>query len=690
MTSPLLQLGSLYERRKTAGAALDSTPVSKISTSDDSPNRPLVTSNSRTMLKYFKKVVDEKSWLPNRITEYHPNIRESVRRKYYSNGPCQPRLDEFPQRKIDGKLRRFNHSWFKEFGWLEYSVSVDASFCLCCYLFKNEMGHQGGGDTFVTEAKLDYSIRLNASIDCIRWLLAQGLAFRGHDESDKSRNQGNFLELLKFLANHDENVLKNAPINLQLTSPRIQKEIVHACAFETTKAIIKELGDGFFCVLLDDSRDVSTKEQMTVVLRFVDKNGCVVERILGFKHVMCTTAISLKGALEEILNSHGLNMSMLRGQGYDGATNMKDNLREKQSKRIVKALENEEITSGRGLNQESTLIRHCDTRWSSHYNTILSLIYLFDSVIDVLRVIVNERTISNQRGEASRLVKDMLSFDFSFDLHLMKKILRITNYLSQALQKKNQDIVNAMNLVDISKKRLQEMRDNGWDKLVEEVSIFCIKHKIEAPDIDDVYVNGKRPKRRVEEMTNSHRYRVEVFNIVIDMQLLELNDRFNEVNTELSLCVACLNPSDSFKAFNKDKLVRLAAFYPNDFQGIEVWALSEQLENFVLDMRSYMNTSNVNGLGDLAQKLVESNRDKVYPLVYKLITLALILPVGTATVERAFSTMNIVKIRLRNRMSDEWMNDNLVIYLEKDLFKQVSNEAIIHKFHKIGNRRGQL
>ncbi|KAL6565682.1 hypothetical protein OROHE_004737 [Orobanche hederae] len=413
------------------------------------------------------------------------------------------------------------------------------------------------------EAKLDYSIRLNASVDCIRWLLAQGLAFRGHDESDKSRNQGNFLELLKFLANHDENVRK----------------------------------------------------QMAVVLRFVDKNGYVVERILGFKHVMCTTAISLKGALEELLNSHGLNMSMLRGQGYDGASNMK----------------------GEFDGLKSLILKENKTAYYVHYFAH----QLQLSLVDVAKNHI--RTISNQRGEASRLVKDMLSFDFSFDLHLMKKILGITNDLSQALQKKNQDIVNAMNLVDISKRRLQEMRDNGWDKLVEEVSIFCIKHKIEVPDMDDIYVSGKRPKRRVEEMANSHRYRVEVFNTVIDMQLLELNDRYNEVNTELLLCVACFNPSDSFKAFNKEKLVRLAAFYPNNFKGIEIWALSEQLENFVLDMRSYMNTSNVNGLGDLAQKLVKSNRDKVYPLVYKLIALALILPVATATVERAFSSMNIVK-----------------------------------------------
>jgi Domain of unknown function (DUF4371) len=45
-----------------------------------------------------------------------------------------------------------------------------------------------------------------ASLDCIRFLLRQGLAFRAHDESKDSKNQGNFLELMKFLADHNPNV----------------------------------------------------------------------------------------------------------------------------------------------------------------------------------------------------------------------------------------------------------------------------------------------------------------------------------------------------------------------------------------------------------------------------------------------------------------------------------------------------
>jgi len=59
-----------------------------------------------------------------------------------------------------------------------------------------------------------YRIRLKYTLRCLKFLLHQGLAFRGHDESEESSNRGKFIELLKFLAANskevDKYVLKNA------------------------------------------------------------------------------------------------------------------------------------------------------------------------------------------------------------------------------------------------------------------------------------------------------------------------------------------------------------------------------------------------------------------------------------------------------------------------------------------------
>lgn len=544
--------------------------------------------------------------LRKQITEYPVKIRDEVRRAYVLKGPFQPRDHPFPQKRIGNYDRRFIEDWFDEFpNWLEYSIAKDAAFCLCCYLFKSGLEDGDPGDSFVCggfsnwkkkerlyahigglksyhnlawtkyqnilnqkqhiqtaickqtdEARNDYRIRLTASIDCIRFLLCQGLAFRGHDESEISENKGNFLELLEFLCHHDASVravaLKSAPDNLKLTSPKIQKDIVCAAAAETTKSIITDIGDAFFSVLIDESRDVSSKEQMAVVLRYVDKKGSVIERFLGLKHVPNTSAQSLKDALEELFYTHGLSISRVRGQGYDGASNMqgefnglkalimKENpyayfihcfahqlqlalvgvarhhlkigdffnmvssvvnvvgasckrrniLMEKQAEVIREAINNDEVQCGKGLNQETTLKRAGDTRWGSHYGSLVNFITMFSAVVDVVEMVKHDGENLDQRIFASALFDSIQTFEFVFNLHLMRYILGITNELSLALQRKDQDIANAMILVKISKQRLQTMRETGWEALLDEVSSFCGKHHIVILNMEDKYVEA--------------------------------------------------------------------------------------------------------------------------------------------------------------------------------------------------------
>ncbi|KAL9667281.1 hypothetical protein QQ045_001632 [Rhodiola kirilowii] len=309
-------------------------------------------------------------WKKNR--EYHPNQCDEIRRKYLLREPCQPRGHSFPQKLIAGSLRRFNVEWFDQYGnWLEYSIKGDKAFCLCCYLFKDS-----GKDAFVIEdftswnkperlashvgninsfhnrsvkrcddlmrqaqsiavaltkqsefTKNEHQIRLNASIDVSRLLLNQGLPFRGHDECDESNNQRNFMKFIKYTSSLNQSinnvVLGKAPGNNQMVSPKIQKDIVHCFSQEVIRRIIEEIGDDVFALLVDESSDVSYKEQMAVILRFVDKYGIIKERFIGVIHVKDTSSMSLKSAIDSLFSEYGLSLKSVRGQGYDGASNMK-------------------------------------------------------------------------------------------------------------------------------------------------------------------------------------------------------------------------------------------------------------------------------------------------------------------------------------------------------------------------------
>ncbi|XP_042420584.1 zinc finger MYM-type protein 1-like [Zingiber officinale] len=345
----------------------------------------------------------------------------------------------------------------------------------------------------------------------------------------------------------------NAPGNNQMIAPKIQKQLVNACAVETTNAILADLGDRWFTLLLDEARDCSVKEQMAIVIRYVNKYG--------------------EEAIDSLFAKYGFSVARLRGQGYDGASNMSgefnglkslimkenpyglyvhcfahqlqlvvvvvaqanqyvcdfmwivgsivnisassckrvDKLRQFEHDRKVKLLERGEISSGRGLNQETSLARPGDTRWGSHHSTLCCIEQMWSSVIEVLQ-----------------------------------------------------------NLID----------------------------------------DGDRSSKGLSRT------------------LVERMER------------------NSFSRFDVQKLVRLTHFYEDDFSWNERMLVEQDFETYIDDVRSDERFEGISDLGALAKKMIETMKNRVFPLVYWMIELALLLPVATATVERVFSAMNIVKTDL--------------------------------------------
>ncbi|KDO49179.1 hypothetical protein CISIN_1g041314mg, partial [Citrus sinensis] len=117
--------------------------------------------------------------------------------------------------------------------------------------------------------------------------------------------------------------------------------------------------------------------------------------------------------------------------------------------------------------------------------------------------------------------------------------------------------------------------------------------------------NDGRSQCKAQNITNLHRFRVELFYEILDMQLKKLSNRFNETNTELFLCVTCLCPNDSFAALYRQKLLRLAEFYPNDFSPVDLVVLKTQLDIYIMDVGANNKFSRLKGIDELARKLVD-------------------------------------------------------------------------------------
>ncbi|XP_062114787.1 uncharacterized protein LOC133826564 [Humulus lupulus] len=362
-------------------------------------------------------------------------------------------------------------------------------------------------------------------------------------------------------------VQENAPLNATYTSPDIQKEILYIFSNKVKKEIRQEIGDSKFCIIVDEARDVSKREKMALVLRFVDKEGFVRELFFGVIH-------------------------------------RNDELKEGQSVELATKIANDEIESGTGLNQIGTLKQAGDTRWGSHLNSISSLLKMFNATCVVWSKIAKEKVSYSQCGDA--------------------------------------DFVR------------------GWNISKSKISVM-------------------------------HYYRVDIFITTLDYQLQELNSRFNEHSVELLVLSTAFDPRDGFKLFKIDDICKLAEkFYPHDFSEQEVVHLRIELQHFLLEIPNHLELHNLSSIQELCQGLVKTRKVIMYPLIEKLLRLVLTLPVSTTTTIRAFSIMKIIKTKLRTKIEDSFLNDCLIVCIEKEIATKFSTESIIDEFACIKNLRAQL
>lgn len=264
------------------------------------------------------------------IWQHLVNQQDEIRRAYIKMGPYQPKLIEYPRTRYGSQTqyRRFQYTWFEKFPWLEYSLKKDSIFCFPCFIFENKaplhptfttdgfncwkrvndgprcplLIHVGGHtsphsnavqccqelmkvtghiDKVLNAQSLEEvqknRLRLKTTIESVRWLSLQACPFRGNDESPNSTNRGNFIEMIRFAGRMNEDighiVLEKAPKNAKYTSPTIQKEILHIFANKVRRKIREEVGDAKFCILVDEAKDSANKEEMSIILRFVDRLG---------------------------------------------------------------------------------------------------------------------------------------------------------------------------------------------------------------------------------------------------------------------------------------------------------------------------------------------------------------------------------------------------------------------------------
>ena len=132
------------------------------------------------------------------------------------------------------------------------------------------------------------------------------------------------MQLLKLRGEDDPRILNWIKKKSdKYTSPQIQNEIIKLFAFQVLREIATAIHTApFFTIMVDETTDVSNREQVVICIRWVSKNFDVHEDFIGLYKVDQIDAGTLVYVIKDTLLRLNLSLTRIRGQCYDGAASM--------------------------------------------------------------------------------------------------------------------------------------------------------------------------------------------------------------------------------------------------------------------------------------------------------------------------------------------------------------------------------
>ncbi|KAL9691759.1 hypothetical protein QQ045_012185 [Rhodiola kirilowii] len=350
------------------------------------------------------------------------------------------------------------------------------------------------------------------------------------------------------------------------------RQIVNIIGNKVRAKIREEVGESKFCILVDEALDVANTEKLAIILCFVDYE------------------------ISRILAQYDINEENMRGQGYDGASNM----------------------SGQFNGLQTLFLKDCPYAYYVHcfaHCLQLTLNYVAKEVPDVWQFFSTLTMIVN--------------FVDSFG----KRHSMLSSYRKEEIQDLlvvgTLEIGSGMNQTST----LQRPGATRWGSYLRSISSLIKLFGATMATIDDLYNNGVDKQITIEAKG-------------IDLQLMELEKRFPETSMELLGLIASFDPHNGFQAFKPEDVCKLASkFYPSNFTSCDMDILKMECGFF---------------------------------------------PGGIeydSSGERAFSSMKIIKNNLRNTMTDEFLDDLMVVYIGRTFIDCISNDDVIVEFEMSGPRR---
>ncbi|CAF4244083.1 unnamed protein product [Rotaria magnacalcarata] len=175
--------------------------------------------------------------------------------------------------------------------------------------------------------------RLIKICSTLHLMARQMISFRGHDESERSSNRGNFLEILHWAAITDpvvQSIFQDSTSNASYLSHDIQNELIHIMSTQIREDISSMLTNCNYALMADECKDISGRQQLSIVIRFIgdlnnrriDTSNVVKEYFLGLVALDKFDAETLANKIVDFLNNLNIPLESCICLCFDGASVM--------------------------------------------------------------------------------------------------------------------------------------------------------------------------------------------------------------------------------------------------------------------------------------------------------------------------------------------------------------------------------
>ncbi|XP_065683286.1 52 kDa repressor of the inhibitor of the protein kinase-like [Hydra vulgaris] len=651
--------------------------------------------------------------------------------------------------------RQFRYLWLKEFSWLRYSKSTDGAFCLSCVLFGNKFKLRSGIsqpinviiDTNVKEKIIKNCKILRPIVDAIIFCGQTNTPLRGHRNDSQYLPEagecskcgtGCFNKLLNFAVRNGNDVLgshlNNCSKNASYISKTSQNEIIKCCGEEISKSILSEVRKNvFFSIIADEACDSSTKEQMSLVLRFVDSDFNIREDFIQFIH--CSEGVKGKDLFNVLLNcvsNLNLDIKNCRGQGYDGASSVSGyinglsaqvlninskalythchshrlnlSVSESCNVQLVSEVFNKvrelsyffNYSENRQKFLEASILERepqthkkklkdiCRTRWIERIDGLNTFLEHYLSIFHALYIMASPESSVNKdtQNKSSTFLNSIGTFQFVFTLVVTTRVFDFTLPVTRLLQSKTINILEGLHLITALKNTFISIRndiDSFHNNCYEAACLLSSKAEIFVLKPRTCFIQKNRSNVPSESVSDYFKRAVTI--PLIDHVSISTRFKSETVAAYKGLSIIPFNIIFFLKRPKtqlcwRKQFETFCDFYIDDFPNIS--ALNGELVFWEKYWESFSET-----IPDNISLTLKSISFPAFENIKIALRILGTLPVTSCECERSFSVMRRLKDYMRTTMSEGRLNGLALMYIHQEIVPCIDN--VINRF-SIKNR----